>query len=108
MDANIIETEFQASLDQLLWFIDQHIANTTGQDFSDEPVEFIFNRDILINETDTINNAKNSVGILFEETILTNHPWVADVQAELERIRKERNADMLQFGQLPSDCGEQA
>ena len=107
MDANIIETEFQASLDQLLWFIDQHIANTTGQDFSDEPVEFIFNRDILIVETDTINNVKNSVGILSEETLVAQHPWVTDVQAELERIRKERNAGMLQFGQLPSDGGGQ-
>lgn len=111
MDANIIETEFQASLEQLLWFIDQHIANTTGQDFSDEPVEFIFNRDILINETDTINNVKNSVGILSEETIVANHPWVTDVQAELERIRREREADMVQFGHLgqqPQGGGEQA
>lgn len=110
MDANIIETEFQASLEQLLWFVDRHIANTTGLDFSDEPVEFIFNRDILINETDTINNVKNSVGILSEETILVNHPWVTDVQAELERIRREREADMAQFGQLgqpPPGDGEQ-
>lgn len=96
MDANIIETEFQAALEQLLWFINQHIANTTGQDFSNEKVEFIFNRDILINETDTINNVKNSVGILSEETILANHPWVTDVQAELERIRKERAVDIQQ------------
>lgn len=96
MDANIIETEFQAALEQLLWFVNQHIANTTGQDFSNEKVEFIFNRDILINETDTITNVKNSVGILSEETILANHPWVTDVQAELERIRKERAVDIEQ------------
>jgi SPP1 family phage portal protein len=97
MDANIIETEFQASLEQLLWFVNQHIANTTGQDFSSEAVEFIFNRDILINETDAITNAKNSTGIISDETIIANHPWVTDVQEELDRIRKQREVDMAQF-----------
>lgn len=107
MDANIIETEFQAALEQLLWFVNQHIANTTGQDFSNEKVEFIFNRDILINETDTINNVKNSIGILSEETILANHPWVADVRAELERIRKERAADIEQsYGDLGQNTAD--
>jgi len=97
MDANIIETEFQASLEQLLWFVNQHIANTTGQDFSSEAVEFIFNRDILINETDAIANIRNSVGLLSDETLIAQHPWVTDVQEELDRIRKQREVDMAQF-----------
>ncbi|MCR8983402.1 phage portal protein, partial [Brevibacillus laterosporus] len=70
MDANMIETEFQASMEHLRWFIDQHISNTGGGDFSNETVEFIFNRDILINETDAITNAKDSVGIISDETIV--------------------------------------
>src|SRR5690606_8360004 len=60
MDCSIIETEFQASFEQLLWFINQHIYNTTGQDYSDEVVDIIFNRDIIINEADVIQNAKAS------------------------------------------------
>lgn len=90
MDANIIETEFQASLEQLLWFINQHLINTGAGDFTNEKVEFIFNRDILINETDTITNAKNSAGIISEETIVANHPWVSDPKQEMERIQKEK------------------
>lgn len=97
MDCNIIETEFQASLEQLRWFIDKHITNTTGQDFSDEVVEFIFNRDIIINENDVINNVRASVGILSEETLIANHPWVTNVQAELDRIRREKEEDMARL-----------
>ncbi|XOS94568.1 phage portal protein [Brevibacillus laterosporus] len=96
MDANIIETEFQASLEQLRWFFDQHIANTTQQDFSNETVEFIFNRDILINETDAITNAKDSVGILSDETIVANHPWTTNAQDEIARKKKERENIMTQ------------
>lgn len=110
MDANIIETEFQASLEQLLWFVNQHIANTTGQDFSNEPVEFIFNRDILINETDVINNIRNSVGILSEETLISQHPWVTDANVEMERIKKEQNEklnDINPYNQLGVQQGEE-
>lgn len=107
MDANIIETEFQASLEQLRWFIDQHIANMTGTDYSGEQVDFIFNRDIIINESDVINNAKASVGIISDETIIANHPWVTNVQSELERIEAQRQRDMSAFEDYQG-FGEQA
>src|SRR5690606_29883431 len=97
MDANIIETEFQASFEQLLWFINQHIYNTTGQDYSDEVVDIIFNRDIIINEADVIQNAKASVGIISDETIIANHPWTTNTQAEMERIEAQRNRDLMRF-----------
>ncbi|MGG0794653.1 phage portal protein [Brevibacillus laterosporus] len=50
----------------------------------------MFNRDILINETDAITNAKDSVGILSDETIVANHPWTTNAQEELARRKKER------------------
>lgn len=90
MDANMIETEFQAALEQLKWFIDQDIANRTGADYSDENVDFIFNRDIIINESEVIDNADKSTGRISNETIVANHPWVTDPQEELKRIKKER------------------
>lgn len=98
MDCNIIETEFQAALEQLRWFIDQHIVNTMGKDFSGETVEFIFSRDIIINEAEVINMARNSVGILSDETIIANHPWVTNVQTELERIRRQREEELDRLG----------
>lgn len=109
MDANIIETEFQASLEQLLWFIDQDIANRTGQDYSNEDVDFIFNRDIIINESEAITNAKDSVGIISDETIVANHPWTVNVQDELARVEKEylkRIGDVDPYGQFGEPQGD--
>lgn len=94
MDANLMETEFQASLEQLLWFINTHLYNTTGVDYSGESVDFIFNRDIMINESQVIEDIKNSMGILSEETLVANHPYVTDVQAELDRKSSERDKEM--------------
>jgi len=99
LDANIMETEFQASLEQLLWFVDVHLANSGAGDFADEPVEFIFNRDILINETEAVTNVKASVGILSDETLVAQHPWVTDVQGELDRLKKQ-SAETAAYGGL--------
>lgn len=93
LDANDMETELQASFADILWFVNCHLVNTGQGDFFDEQVNIIFNRDILINESEAITNCRQSVGILSDETIISQHPWVDDVQLELERLAKQRQAE---------------
>ena len=94
LDANGIEMEFQASIEELLWFVNRHLANTGVGSFEGTEVKVIFDRDVLINETEAINNCKNSVGILSDETIIKMHPWVSDPEQELQRIKDEREEAM--------------
>lgn len=97
LDANEMETEYQASFEELLWFINCHFANAGYGDFEAEEVEIIFNRDILINESEIITNIKDSVGLLSDETLVANHPWVDDPQKELERKKEEKDAAMAEY-----------
>lgn len=89
-DANEMETELQASFESLMWFINKHLANTGQGNFENEEMNIIFNRDMLVVETDVINNIRNSVGILSNETLVANHPWTKNVTEELERLKKEK------------------
>ncbi len=93
LDANGMETEFQASFEELLYFVNAHLANTGAGDFEGEDVEVIFNRDILISETEIIENCVKSVGMLSDETIIAMHPWVDDPQKELERVQAQRQEE---------------
>ena len=97
LDANGMETEYQAAFEELLWFVNCHFANMGMGDFEGEEVEIIFNRDILISEGEVIENCSKSVGVLSDETIIANHPWVDDPQAELERLKKQKEEEMEQF-----------
>lgn len=92
LDANGMETEFQAAFEQLLWFVNQDLANRGVGDFDGIDVQIVFNRDILINETESIENCQKSVGILSTETIVEQHPWVSDVELELARLAAEKAA----------------
>ena len=90
LDANEMETELQAAFEELLWFVNAHLANTGKGDFGGEEASIIFNRDILMNESEAVANCVASAGILSDETIVGQHPWVDDPQQELERLKRQK------------------
>ena len=96
LDANDMETELQAAFADILWFVNCHLANTGQGDFFGEDVNIIFNRDMLMDESSIIANCRQSVGILSDETIISQHPWIDDVQQELERLAKQRQAEQAE------------
>lgn len=109
LDANEMETEFQAALEELIWFVNCHLANTGKGDFDGEAVMPIFNRDVLINESDVIENIVRSEGLLSRETLIANHPWVDDVESEMQRIRTEAQENDMYNGAFDrsSEDGEE-
>ena len=109
LDANDMETEFQAAFEEILWFVNAHFSNTGKGSFENEKVNIIFNRDILINESEAIANCQASVGILSDETIVGQHPWVDDPQQELDRLKKQKEEEQAEFERQynPFDSGKE-
>ena len=99
LDAADMQTEYKASLEQLLWFVNCHLENTGVGNFENENVEFIFNTDMPMDEGATIDNIRNSTGILSTETLIANHPWVDNPQKELEKLKKEKQEDIDQYNE---------
>ncbi len=97
LDANDMETEFQASFEELLWFVRCHFSNAKIGDFDLDNLEVIFNRDLPMVESEVINNIRNSVGILSDETLVAQHPWVDDVELELKRLAKQKQEEQEAF-----------
>lgn len=94
LDVNGMETEFQAGFEELKWFIDQYLINQNCGNFTESSVEFIFNRDIFINEDAKIDNCVKSVGVISNQTILARHPWVTNVQHEMQQIEEDKQAEL--------------
>lgn len=89
LDANAMQTEFEAAFEDLFWFVNMHLINSGTGDFSNETVKPIFNRDIPINETEKIELCNKAGARISQETALAHHPWVSDVPEEQKRIDKE-------------------
>lgn len=91
MKASMLERKFTLALRQLMWFI-QEYSITIGYQFDYRDITFTFNKMLLTNEAEIIQMVTASSGIISEETILENHPWVKDVSMEKERLERDKEA----------------
>lgn len=98
-DCDSLATELKDTFHRLKLFIDVYFQITGKGDFTKDDFDIVFNMDLPVNETDVINNARTSDGILSKRTILRNHPWVKDVDEELDQISAEKQEDMETFGE---------
>ena len=95
LDNNELIQEFQAGFEELLYFVNVYFANEKIGNFENEKVDVIFNPDVLINESETIDNINKSTDLSLE-TRVKMHPYVKDAEEELKRIKKERQEAMQQ------------
>lgn len=70
-------------------------------------IDVTFNRDIAINESQAITDCAASKGIISDETIIKNHPWVEDAAEELDRLNAQREAEKAELSDMfPPDPDE--
>lgn len=89
MDCSEIDLQFRFALDQLIWFINTDLANKDKLP-EDQTYNIIFNTDVILNETETINNLAVSKDMISEKTLLANHPWVSNVDEEAKALEADR------------------
>lgn len=92
LDSNGLEVEFQCSLEQMFDLLKIYFNILGIGEFANVKVDVKFNKDQLLNTTETIADLATSYDMLSRQTILENHPLVKDVQKELERINEEQTS----------------
>lgn len=93
LKCNRLEEWFKWGFEELLYFVNMYLI-ITKQTVSDKEVKIVFNRDIQINETEAIDNCTKSVGIISNETIIANHPWVTNLDDEIKQIEEENKTEI--------------
>lgn len=101
LKSNSLEVLFKKAFKELLYFINIYLSESSQGSYKDVPVELIFNKNIKINETETITNCINSKGVISNKTIMANHPWVQDPVEEQEQLDKEKEEFVINFDNIP-------
>ena len=91
--AGLLETEFRASFAQLLKLILHYLHEQ-----EDMTITQVYTRNAIQNDQETAGIAAQSVGIISDKTILQNHPWVEDAEAEEKQLDKEEDAKADKYG----------
>lgn len=99
IDANEMELEFQASLDELMFFVKAHLANNGEGDFEKDKIKFIFNRDMLMNENEILDSLVRAGVQIPNRTLLSQVPFIDDVDDAEQQLEEERNAAIEQYSE---------
>lgn len=102
LKCNAMEDGFKWAFEELLYFVNTFLT-ITKQHVSDKEIEIIFNRDMILNEDSAITNCQNSLGVISRKTIVANHPFVTDLDAELAQIKEEEES--TEIAMLGEDTG---
>lgn len=97
-DCADLADELQDTFRRLKPFLDTWLQATGKGDFFGQEFSIKFNMDMPVNETDIIANINASASLLSRRTLLENHPWVKDVDAELKAMEKQRREEMDLYG----------
>ncbi len=99
LDANDQETEFAASFEDLLWFVNKSLNIAEEKD-----VNIIFNRDGVVNETEIMQMLVTAGVKISNRTLLAQVPFIDDIEDELKQVKKEEKEAMDAYaGSVPMD-----
>ena len=89
LDANGQIVEFNNSLEKLFWFIKNHLKATGKGDYTDEKVKIVFNKDMMISESEIMTNLINAGIRIPNKLLLEQCTFINDVDEAMELLEQE-------------------
>jgi SPP1 family phage portal protein len=99
LKASALERKFRPAIQQLIWFLCEYLSISGKGQYDYKAVDFTFKRSMMVNELEMATIVQNSKGIISDKTAIANHPFVDDLEQELERIEEEKEA----YVKLPTE-----
>ena len=83
---------------ELMWFVteDYNSKHNTAYDAND--IQIDINKNIITNDVEMVNMIQASKGIVSDKTLLAVHPFVSDVNAEMQEIEAQEQKAIEKFG----------
>jgi SPP1 family phage portal protein len=89
MKANEFETEMKLFYEKFVTSLNEYYRTSLSE-------EITFNRSMIFNESEQIDNCIKSMGLVPMEIILDNHPWISDSKKALTMLEKEKEENIKQ------------
>ena len=91
---------------ELLWFVTEDYNSKNGTNYNANDIQIDINKNIITNDVETVNMIQYSKGIVSDKTLLSMHPFVSDVNAELQELEAQEQKELEKFGNEMLKYGE--
>lgn len=90
LKAGLQETEFRPSFGRFI----RCVCRLSGIPIKDDIITQTWTRTSVRNDQELAGIASQSKGVISDETIIRNHPWVDDAEEEMKRLQKQEEEAM--------------
>lgn len=104
LKAGLQETEFKLAFGRFI----RCMCRLTGIKIKDDIITQTWTRTSVKNDQETAGIAQQSKGVISDETIIKNHPWVEDPEAELNRLKEQEEAAKKEISDMFPQSGKES
>ncbi len=83
---------------ELLWFVTDDYNRIHETNYNAEDIIVDINKNIITNDVEIVSMIQSSKGIVSDKTLLAMHPFVTDVNAEMQEMEAEEKRTLEKFG----------
>ena len=98
LKAGLQETEFRLGFGRFI----RCVCRNLNIPIKDDTILQTWTRTSVKNDLELSQIAQQSSGVISDETIITNHPWVENPTEEIDRLKQQKEENMDTFGFPPS------
>lgn len=82
----------------LLWYVTEDYNSKHGTNYNADDIQVDINKNIVTNDVETVNMIQASKGIVSDKTLVSMHPFVSDINAELQELEAQEQKELEKFG----------
>lgn len=100
LKAGLTETEFRLGFGKLIRMVCKHL------NIKCDGIIQTWTRNKIRNDAELIENCQKSKGVISDETIIKNHPFVDDPEDEIKKVEEQNNSNMPFQDKVPLEDTE--
>ena len=81
----------------LLWYVTNDYNSKHNTNYNAYDIQVDINKNMITNDVETVSMIQNSKGIVSDKTLLAAHPFVTDINAELQELETQEQKELSKF-----------
>lgn len=94
LKSGIVERKFRKGLRDVIEFVAMYEKIARGKVYDPAGIKIVFNKSMILNEAELVDMASKSKGIISDDTIIANHPFVDNPAEELEKLQGQQTVNL--------------
>ena len=89
--------KLKKAIKELLWYVTEDYNSKNNTNYDANLIKVNINKNMITNDAELVSMIQASKGIVSDKTLLAVHPFVSDVNAEMQEMEAEEKRAIEQF-----------